>query len=427
MLLSVGAAGCRHDVQRSAARGPSKPKPAARPASGTPQGAGAHPHHEPAAQRSVGTWLARHAAGATASEQAPAAALHEVVVYGAGPHAAADGSGVVRVVLRFDRVAVFDQGELLSDGHRPSRLYLDFQRTRFARHMRPETDVKAGGLEHIRLTEHGEDGIRVAFDLRPGTTHRLFFLTDPYRVVIDFDRATERASGVGGAAKHPVRTILLDPGHGGDDSGAEFDGLKESTLALDITRRAARLLRNRLPHTKVLMTRDGDDFVSLEQRAAMANTADADLFVSVHLNSSDSPVDKGGVATFVLDENNDQQALRLAARENGTSVEEVTGLQKILAGLYRHDQVEASRALAQDVQSALLTRARQLLPALPDRGVREAMFYVLVGARMPAILVEASFLTDPAEAKMLAKDRYRQALADGIAEGIQQYAETRKK
>lgn len=246
----------------------------------------------------------------------------------------------------------------------------------------------------------------------------------PHPVIVADAEPKPSRRGPGARGDKGFPTILLDPGHGGDDRGARHGGLVEARVALDVTRRAARLLAKRLPRARVLMTRHGDDFVSLEQRTAMANAADADVFVSVHLNAADETVERGGVATFVLDVGNDEQALRLAARENGTTMEEVTGLQRILAGLVRRHQSDGSRRLAQTVHGALLARARQVLPKLPDRGVKEAMFYVLVGARMPAVLVEASFLTHPAEARMLRTDRYRQALGDGIAEGILRHVQS---
>ena len=149
----------------------------------------------------------------------------------------------------------------------------------------------------------------------------------------------------------------------------------------------------------------------------------ADLFVSIHLNAAPSPDDEGGVSTFVLDTTNDQAALRLAARENGTGTEGVTQLQMILASLYRNEQVQRSLSLAGDVQSSVLRDGRRVLPDLKDRGVKRALFYVLVGAQMPAVLVEASFITRPQEAEALATDGYRQALADGIAEGVVQYVQ----
>lgn len=379
----------------------------------------AHPEG-PEEGRSVERWAADRA-----PDTGPAATLEEVVVYGAGGSAQARAGGVVRAVLRFDRVAVFTRGEIPGGDDGPDRLYLDFERTQLGKGMGGGRRIDAGGLERVRIGRRDGGEVRVVFDVHPDSSHRLFFLSDPYRIVVDFERDASRSAGaVDAVDRRPVRTILLDPGHGGDDYGARHAGLHESQLTLDITRRTARLLERRLPEARILMTRHGDDFVSLEQRTAMANAAGADLFVSVHLNASEKQVAKGGAATFVLDVNDDTQAMRLAARENGTSVQEVTGLQRILATLHRRDQDEASRRLAAQVQKGLLGRARQVVPGLADRGVKEALFYVLVGARMPAILVEASFLTHPVEAQMLQTDRYRQALADGIAEGIQRYVQS---
>jgi len=235
-------------------------------------------------------------------------------------------------------------------------------------------------------------------------------------VVMDFRDQAQRPSAPGGY------TIVLDPGHGGDATGAKGpNGIRESEVALSLALRVRRALSRMLPDVRVVMTRDRDVDLSLEARSALANALDADLFVSIHLNASDSPEDKGGVSTYVLDSTTDAAALRLAAQENGTDEAGVTALQLVLASLYRKDQVEHSRALAHDVQSSLLHSGRKVHPELNDRGVKRALFYVLVGARMPSILVEASFITRPEEAQLLATDRYRQALSDGIAQGIERY------
>ena len=153
----------------------------------------------------------------------------------------------------------------------------------------------------------------------------------------------------------------------------------------------------------------------------MANALAADLFVSIHLNAASGPVDKGGVATFVLDTDNQRNVLRLAAREKGSRTADVSKLQFLVGSLARAEQVSASREAARLVQRGTLLAGRRFLPDLPDRGVKSAMFYVLVGAQMPAILVEASFLTKPEEAKQLATTAYRDGLAEGIARGIARF------
>jgi N-acetylmuramoyl-L-alanine amidase len=215
--------------------------------------------------------------------------------------------------------------------------------------------------------------------------------------------------------------IVLDPGHGGTEFGATSDGLRESRLTLDIAERAARILRQRQPELEVRLTRDSDRRVSLEQRAAMANAIGADVFVSIHLNDADGDVRRGGVTTFVLDTTSDGQAIRLAARENGTTVAEVGAISVLLATLERKSQLEASRRLAERVHGETLRGARRHLPRIANRGIKPALFQVLVGARMPAILLEASFMNISGEREALRTVRYRESLARGIAQGILTY------
>lgn len=347
------------------------------------------------------------------------ARLGQIAVYGAVAPGGerVDRDAVVRIVLAFDRVALFEHGELPADGALPKRAYVDFQGIRVAPDLPRTVPVDAGGVARVRIGTPGPGKTRVVFDLERGVESHLFFLTDPFRVVIDFQRSEAVP-----ASENGLSVVVLDPGHGGNDFGARNGELREARLVMDISRRVADVLRRRLPSTRVLLTRTTDDPISLEQRVAFANAVSADAFVSIHLNADDEPVEHGGVATFVLDTTNDRQAMRLAARENGTTTAEVSGIQTILAHLHRSGQVGEARRLAESIQRATVTSARTMLPSVPDRGVKSAMFYVLVGARMPAVLVEASFITQPDEAAMLRTERYRQKLAEGIAEGIVEYA-----
>ncbi len=335
------------------------------------------------------------------------------------------GSAGARAVLRFDRAPTYQEGRSLAGAGQAGRVWVDLPGAGVMPGVGTEWAVGDGGLTRVRrlLSEDGSQ--RVIFDLEPGARHRLFVLPEPYRLVVDIESQTSVARSVRprlpAGAPHPTRVIVLDPGHGGTERGATAGSLRESHVALDLARRVALLLRRMLPHVRVLLTRQQDVTLSLEQRTAMANAVGADLFVSIHLNAADEPVEHGGVTTFVLDTDNQRQALRLAARENGTSTRDVTELQRLLAGLHRRDQVAQSRDLADCVHQGTLAGGRRILPRLPDRGVRSAMFHVLVGARMPAVLLEASFLSKPEEARALATPRYRQALAEGIAAGIQRY------
>ncbi|MGD8861655.1 MAG: N-acetylmuramoyl-L-alanine amidase [Myxococcales bacterium] len=354
--------------------------------------------------------------------QDAAATLEQIAVYGADPEGEMPLSDrEVRVVLRFDDVAVYRRGQLPAGGGLPRRVFLDLDQANVGPDVQSTVVVNAGGLARVRTFPLDRGRTRVSFDVDELTAYRLFFLSDPFRVVMDFrDQGRERER----AAAGPRTTIVLDPGHGGEQPGAKGpEGLKESTVALSLARRVRKALQRQLPSVRVLLTRDEDRFLTLEERTAIANGVHADLFVSIHLNASDSPDDKGGVSTFVLDTTSDDAALRLAARENGTDEAGVTRLQFILASLYREDQVGKSLTLANAVHRATLRGGRRVLPTLNDRGVKRALFYVLVGARMPAVLVEASFITRPEEATALHTDEYRDALSEGIAEGIARYVD----
>lgn len=352
-------------------------------------------------------WAAQNAA------EGERAMLESLTVYA---HGASDEEDVaaVRFVLRLDRVVAYEHGEAPAEGDRPRRTWFELASVGPGPSVASAVPVDAGGVTRVR-TQAREGGTRVTFDLEEDARFRSFVLDDPFRLVLDVERAGAHAEG-------PVRTILLDPGHGGDDFGARAFGLRESDLVLDIGQRVKESLRRRMPEVRVLMTRETDDFVSLEQRTAMANSVGADVFLSLHLNAADEPVSRGGVTTFVLDTSDDRQAARLAARENGTPVGQVDSLSRLLASMHRTEQLAASRALAEQVHRTTLAAGRERLPTLHDRGVRSALFYVLVGARMPAVLLEASFLSREDEAERLRTVEYRQALAEGIAEGVARWA-----
>ncbi|MFT5356460.1 MAG: N-acetylmuramoyl-L-alanine amidase [Polyangiales bacterium] len=270
--------------------------------------------------------------------------------------------------------------------------------------------VRAESIQALRFEDN-----EIHFELNARSTTDEVTFEEPLRFVVDIQLPPERDD----IDVAPV--IVLDPGHGGVETGARYEELTESNLVLDLARRTAVAIRARAPSARVFLTREADIQLPLEDRAARANALGADLFVSIHLNALNETVYRGGITTFVLDTGDDIQAARLAARENGTRVHEVTGLQRILAGIHRRGQLDESRALADAVHQSTLAGARTILPQIPDRGVKSAVFYVLVGARMPAILLEASFLTKPEEAEALRTEVYRERLSDGIAEGILNY------
>jgi N-acetylmuramoyl-L-alanine amidase len=328
-----------------------------------------------------------------------------------------DQAAGARVVLSFEGAPLFEHQQLPADGILPPRIAVRLENTEWRDDVPVSQSVRRGGLQRVRLARPDP---RVVLDLHPGARGRIFYLTDPYRIVIDVSRSTRS-----NASRRPL--VVLDPGHGGSEPGAaNVDyGLVESTLALRLAELTAERLLEIMPRARVMLTRASDVHLSLEERSALANAMEADAFISIHLNSSAEPVRRGGVTTFVLDTTTDRQALRLAARENGTRVSEVTGIQSLLAKHHRKGQVSGSLDLASKIQRHALRGGRAVFPGLADRGVRRSMFYVLVGARMPAVLLEASFLSYAPDARALTSPRYQNALAYGIATGIASYLRDR--
>ena len=217
-----------------------------------------------------------------------------------------------------------------------------------------------------------------------------------------------------------VRRIVLDPGHGGRDLGTvTAAGAAEKDLALDIARRLAILLRQK-PGIEVLLTRDADSEVKLERRARFANEAQADLFVSIHLNWL-QPASNRGVETFYLGTTQDPYLVELASRENRESGYALADVRRLLDGIYLDLRTQQSKELAASIQRSLHSTLERQNPALRDRGVKSAPFLVLVGTQMPAILAEVSCLSNDKEAELLATEGYRQTIAEALLEGLDSY------
>lgn len=287
----------------------------------------------------------------------------------------------------------------------------------------PRTEqIRDGLVGEVRLERTGADTlVRVVFESTPGEV-RATTLADPHRLVLDLRRAADPGARERVQAA-PLRLIVLDPGHGGHDSGAVGpSGLMEKDLVLDVAQRVARLVEERLG-IRVLLTRDGDYFVPLRERTSFANKHRADLFVSIHANAH-RQADSAGVETYFLSsEATDGEARRVAALEN--SVVELESpsprprldiVKAILWDLAQSEfQVESSR-LAEIVQDSMTQALR-----IPNRGVKQAGFYVLGGAAMPAVLVEIGFVTNPREERRLREGRFRDEIARAIYAGLAEY------
>ena len=230
----------------------------------------------------------------------------------------------------------------------------------------------------------------------------------------DGERSLVRALGL------KVGRIVIDPGHGGHDSGTLGPGgIQEKDVVLDVALRVGKLLHQRLG-AEIVYTRDNDTFIPLETRTAIANKAQADLFLSIHGNSSPEPSARG-VETYYLNFTSDPGALEVAARENAVSSSSVHQLSDLVRKIALKDKIDESREFAADVDEGLYSGLKSGNPGLKDRGVKKAPFVVLIGAQMPSILAEISFLTNPDDAEELSEGSYRQRIAQALDAGVERY------
>ncbi len=217
--------------------------------------------------------------------------------------------------------------------------------------------------------------------------------------------------------------VVIDAGHGGHDTGTIGpNGLMEKDLVLDVALRLGKLITQQLG-AEVVYTRSGDVFIPLEQRTKIANNEKADLFISIHANSSPQP-SATGVETFYFNLNADRVSLDLATRENATSVSSISDLNDLLHKAVLENKLEESREFAQKVQSSLWTTSLKINSRSRDRGVRQAPFVVLIGASMPSILAEVGFVSNPHDERLLKRADQRQKIAEALLKGISQYAST---
>ena len=228
------------------------------------------------------------------------------------------------------------------------------------------------------------------------------------------DRSLIRALGL------KIGKIVIDPGHGGHDTGTIGpEGLEEKDLVLDVGRRLGKLLETRLG-AEVVYTRKDDTFIPLETRTAIANQEQADLFVSIHANSSHDPSARG-VETYYLNFTSNADALEVAARENAVSAKSIHELGDLVKKIALKEKIEESHEFATDVQQALHSGLAAKSSGIRDRGVKKAPFIVLIGANMPSILAEISFVSNPTDEHKLQTPEYRQRIAESLYRGIQKY------
>src|SRR5712664_2615662 len=221
-----------------------------------------------------------------------------------------------------------------------------------------------------------------------------------------------------------IGRIVIDAGHGGHDTGTIGPtGLMEKDLCLDVALRLGKIIEQRLPGADVVYTRSDDSFIPLEERTNIANQAKADLFISIHANSSRDHAARG-IETYYLNLKGSAEAMEVAARENATAQGGVHELQDLVMKIARTEKIDESKELAEDIQDSLAKRIQKTNKPVKNRGVRKAPFVVLIGADMPSILTEISFLSNPADEQMLKKPEQRQKVAEGLYQGVVGYLES---
>lgn len=397
------------------------------------------------------------------------------------------GNGV-RVTLELDAEVSF-QSERLDD---PQRLFFDLAGTQAAPALLEPALSRADDLvRQIRLGKRPDNTMRVVLDLDRAGRHSVFALYNPFRVVIDFERAearlkpgstskdaaearlkpgstsedaaearlkpdstpdstavdpaplAARAAAPPSAAspKAPasnslggfslarqlglgVARVVIDPGHGGHDPGARANRLAEAELVLDVALRVEKLLLKH-PGIEVVLTRRTDLFIPLEERTAIANREGADLFLSIHGNASRSTRARG-VETYFLNFASNPEAEAVAARENAASGRTMRNLPDILKAIALNTKLDESRDFAAIVQKSMIARLRAQNRQLRDLGVKQAPFVVLIGAEMPSVLAEISFVTNRAEGQLLRAGNYRQRIAEALTEAILRYQRSLK-
>jgi len=382
----------------------------------------------------------------------------------------------LRVTLELEREAAFHEERI--DG--PPRVFIDLQGTRAVEQLKDATiGFQDDVVRQIRVGRHAT-ATRVVLDLYGAAGHSVYALYSPYRVVIDFERARAEAATKGttepattaiknareepGATWTPapaaetvpaaaesispstppapastnraggfsisrqlglgISRVVIDAGHGGHDPGAHVKGLNEAEITLDVALRLEKLLLKQ-PGVEVVMTRRTNIYIPLEERTAIANRSGADLFLSIHVNASRNPKARG-IETYFLNFAPDPEAEAVAARENAGSSKTMHNLPDIVKAIALNNKIDESRDFASLVQSAMMDRLKKSNAQARNLGVKQAPFMVLIGATMPSVLAEMSFLTNRQEASLLRTANYRQAIAEALFAGISKYQRSLK-
>ena len=403
------------------------PKPAARPAK---------PKAPPVSVKASETRKANKPVVSPAHQKATNGAVTHIR-YGSLPSR-------TRIVLDTKGSLAFTHGMLRHDpkNKRPKRIWIDIKGHA---EKKLETSITLPNDPRVKQVRSGlfkPGTVRVVVDAVNFSHYKVFSLKKPDRIVVDIwsSKPSTPAPSPRAPRKDPgdlitpddlarqlalgVRRIVIDAGHGGKDHGAPgyYKGVAEKDIVLSLAKRLAVKLRKELK-CEVILTRSTDRYLSLDERTTFANRKRADLFISIHANASRNRK-AYGVETYFLNLAKDRASINVAARENATSEKNISDLHTILNSLMKNAKINESSRLAQYVQSSLVANLKGSYSNIKNKGVKQAPFYVLLGARMPAILVETGFISNKRECKRLGNSAYQEKICDGIVKGVKRYIES---
>ena len=351
-----------------------------------------------------------------------------------------------RVVVDLEEAVKYKKHLLKKDLdlRKPRRLFVDLQNSCISKDIESSILIKDGLLRRARAAQHDKRTVRVVLDIDNMGGYRIFHLYDPFRIVVDVQGKERKVKPIKTAVVQRsqkekvkkegkkegislakqlglgVKKIVIDAGHGGKDPGAiGRNGLREKDVVLKLANLVAERVKADL-HCKVILTRRGDVFLPLEKRTAIANMKGADLFISLHANAHKNRKLQG-LETYILNIALDEESMNVAARENATSTKNISDLQMILNDLMLNTKINESNRLAKFVHNGLVKELRKKYKIVKNRGLRQAPFYVLIGAEMPAILVEVGYITNTIENRRLKSVSYLKRAASGIVKGIDLY------
>lgn len=330
-------------------------------------------------------------------------------------------SDYTRVVIDLTEPVEFSRNRLSN----PDRVYFDLKNAWIAKEIKASLPIGDGIVKTVRASQFNDDTVRIVFDIEEISDYKSFVIEDPAKLVIDLYGKSKKIEKPD--ATSAKRKIVIDAGHGGHDPGAVGPRkVFEKDVVLDIALRLKKILTAD-PLNEVYLTRDKDVFIPLEERTAIANRKNADLFVSIHANSSLNKQARG-IETYLLNWTDDEEAMKVAARENRISLKKMMAMNKqmdivdvIKSDLMRENKRDESVKLANYIQKSLVSNLDRNYNSISDHGVKQALFYVLFGAKMPSVLVEVSFISNPDEENRLSQDSYRQEIAKSIATGLNKY------